>query len=366
MSAPVPRPGIMDIAPYVGGESSLAGRDKVIKLASNEGAFGPSPKAVEAYGDAGRNLHRYPDGGCVELRNALAERHGLDADRIVCGAGSDELIGLLCQAYAGPGSEVLYSEHGFLMYPIAAKAAGATPVFAPERELTADVDALLECVSEYTRLLFLANPNNPTGTYLTGEDLWRLRRELREDVILVIDAAYAEYVTESDYSPGMDLVDGGGNVVMTRTFSKIFGLGGIRLGWAYCPADIADVLNRMRGPFNVSAPAMVAGVAALKDVEFTDKVLAHNETWRAWTRNELTQLGLEVNASAGNFVLARFADPDGRNSLNADAADAFLKDRGIIVRRLEAYGLSDCLRITIGLEDEMKALVAALKEFLAS
>lgn len=363
MSAPTPKPGIMDIAPYVGGEGSLDGQDKVIKLSSNEGAFGPSPRAVEAYTDAGPDLHRYPDGECRALKHALAERHGLDADRIVCGAGSDELISLLCQAYAGPGDEVLYSEHGFLMYPISAKAAGATPIFAPEKDLTADVDALLERVSGHTRLLFLANPNNPTGTYLSGDALWRLRQELKDDVILVIDAAYAEYVTESDYSPGIDLVDGGGNVVMTRTFSKLFGLGGIRLGWAYCPADIAGVLNRMRGPFNVSAPAMAAGVAALGDVEFTDKVLAHNKTWRTWTRDKLIKLGLEVNASAGNFVLARFPDREGQGSQNADAADAFLKDRSIIVRRMEAYGLSDCLRITIGLEDEMKALVATLKEF---
>ncbi len=363
MSAPTPRPGIMDIAPYEGGTASLDGQDKIIKLSSNEGAFGPSPKAVEAYQEAGQNLHRYPDGGHRALRHALAKHHGLDGERIVCGAGSDEIISLLCQAYAGPGDEVLYSEHGFLMYPISAKAAGATPVFAPEIGLTADVDALLKRVGDTTRLVFLANPNNPTGTYLPGDEVWRLRRKLREDVILVIDAAYAEYVTDSDYGPGMDLVDGGGNVIMTRTFSKIFGLGGIRLGWAYCPGDIAGVLNRTRGPFNVSAPAMAAGVAALQDAAFTDKVRAHNETWRTWTRDALIKLGLDVNASAGNFVLARFPGKDGRNSQNAEAADAFLKDQGIIVRRMEAYGLADCLRITIGLEDEMKALVGALKEF---
>ncbi|MCH7865862.1 MAG: aminotransferase class I/II-fold pyridoxal phosphate-dependent enzyme, partial [Proteobacteria bacterium] len=289
MNGPNPRPGIMDIDPYVGGESSLAGREQedLVKLSSNEGAFGPSPKAVTAYNETAAELHRYPDGSCGALRQAIGSLHGMEAAHIVCGAGSDELIGLLCQAYAGPGDEVLYSEHGFLMYPIAAKAAGATPVWAPEKDLTADVDALLARVNDHTRLLFLANPNNPTGSYLPGDELWRLRRGLNQDVILVIDAAYAEYVTHEDYSPGIDLVDGGDNVVMTRTFSKIYGLGGARLGWAYCPAAVADVLNRMRGPFNVSAPAMAAGLAALGDVTFTDKARAHNQTWLAWTREKL-------------------------------------------------------------------------------
>ncbi len=364
MSDPTPKPGILGIDPYVGGESAVPGRDKVIKLSGNESAFGPSPKAVAAYTEAAESLHRYPDGGCTGLRDALAALHGLDAARIVCGAGSDELISLLCHAYAGPGDEVLYSEHGFLMYPISAKAAGATPVSAPETNLTADVDALLERVNGNTRLLFLANPNNPTGTCLSGDELWRLSRGLRDDVVLVIDAAYAEYVTRDDYSPGIDLVDGGGNVVMTRTFSKIYGLGGVRLGWAYCPAGIADVLNRLRGPFNVSAPAMAAGLAALADTDFINTAKDHNETWLAWTREQLQDLGLEMPPSAGNFVLARFPEEPGRNADIAEAADRFLKDRGIIVRRMAAYGLDDCLRITIGQEDEMRAVVGALKEFL--
>ena len=364
MSDPSPRTGIMDIAPYVGGESALEGQGRVIKLSSNENAFGPSPLAQAAYTQAAGELHRYPDGGCTALRDAIADLNGLEADRIVCGAGSDEIISLLCQAYAGPGDEVLYSQHGFLMYPISAKAAGAAPVFAQESNLTSDVDALLDKVAENTRLLFLANPNNPTGTYLSGDDLWRLRRGLRDDIILVIDAAYAEYATRDDYSPGIDLVDGGGNVVMTRTFSKIYGLGGVRLGWAYCPAGIADVLNRIRGPFNVSTPAMEAGLAALSDDEFIDKARAHNDTWLAWTREQVLGLGLEAPASSGNFLLVQFPSKPGQNAAKAEAADAFLMDRGIIVRRMAAYGLDDCLRITIGLEDEMRAAVGALKEFL--
>jgi histidinol-phosphate aminotransferase len=354
----------MAIDAYVGGLSELDDRDHVIKLSSNEGAFGPSPKAQEAYRQAATTLHRYPDGAAGALREAIGARHGLDASKIVCGAGSDELISLLCQAYAGPGDEVLYSEHGFLMYPIAAQVVGATPVSAPEVELTSNVDSLLQRVSDNTRLLFLANPNNPTGTYLSADEMRRLRRELREDVILVIDAAYAEYATRDDYSPGMDLVDAGVNAVMTRTFSKIYGLGGARLGWAYCPAGIADVLNRIRGPFNVSAPAMAAGLAALADVEFTDKARDHNDEWLAWTREQLLGLGLDVPASAGNFVLARFPGQPGQNDNAAEAADKFLKDRGIIVRAMKSYGLDDCLRITIGREDEMQAVIGALKDFL--
>ncbi len=355
------RPGIMEIAPYVGGDSSLPGVDRVIKLASNEGALGPSPKAVAACANAARESHRYPDGGCRELRGALGGLHGIDPDAIVCGAGSDELIGLLCRAYAGPGDEVLYSEYGFLMYPIAARAAGATPVTAPETAFTADVDALLERVGERTRILFLANPNNPTGTYIPAAGLERLRAGLPDRVLLVIDSAYAEFVIRDDYSSGMDLVGAADNVVMTRTFSKIYSLGGLRLGWAYCPPAIADVLNRVRNPFNVSSPAQAAGLAAIADRAHTDLTRRNNETWLPWTAEHLRELGLEVPSSIGNFVLARFPGDPGRD---ARAADGFLRQRGIIVRAVGGYGLPDCLRITIGTEDEMRAVIGVLSEFL--
>ena len=361
MSNPAPRPGIMDITPYVGGESKVPGVERIIKLASNEGALGPSPKAMAAYRQAAEELHRYPDGGCTELRESLANHYGLDADRMVCGAGSDELISLLCRAYAGPGDEVLYSQHGFLMYAIAAKTVGATPVAAPETDLTADVDALLAALTERTRIVFLANPNNPTGTYIPADALKRLRDGLPEHIPLIIDAAYAEFVTRNDYTAGADMVEAGDNVVMTRTFSKIHSLGAVRLGWAYCPPAIADVLNRLRNPFNVSAPAQAAGLAALSDVDFTDRARSHNETWLPWFSEKLRDLGVTVPPSLGNFVLARFPGEAGRD---AGAADDFLKSRGIIARRMAGYGLPDSLRITIGLEDEMHAVVDALAEFL--
>ncbi len=351
----------MDITAYVGGESAIPGVERIIKLASNEGALGPSPRAVAALRETAPDVFRYPDGGCHALRGAIGERFGLDPARIVCGAGSDELIGLLCRAYAGAGDEVLYTEHGFLMYPIAARTAGATPVTATETNLTADVDKLLAAVTADTRIVFIANPNNPTGTYLCKDELARLRAGLPAGVLLVLDAAYAEYMEHGDYTAGESLVDAGDNVVMTRTFSKIFGLGGARLGWAYCPPAIADVLNRVRNPFNVTSAAQAAGVAALGDVAFMERSRAHNTEWRNWFTSEARALGLEVPDSVCNFVLVRFPAEAGRD---AEAADAFLRSKGIIARRMGAYRLPDCLRITIGLEDEMRAALAALAEFV--
>ena len=361
MSAPQPKPGILDISPYVGGGSEIAGVSRVIKLASNEGALGPSPKAMQAYNDQAETLHRYPDGAASALRQGLAAAYGLDAKRIVCGAGSDELLDMLARAYAGPGDEVMFTEHGFLIYPIAAMGVGATPVAVPEKNLHADVDAMLDRAGPKTKILYLANPNNPTGTYLPDGEIRRLREGLPAHVLLVIDAAYAEYVTRNDYAAGSQLVDECDNVVMTRTFSKIYALGGLRLGWAYCPASVADVLNRLRGPFNVATPALAAGLAALGDVAFTDTVRAHTATWFDWTKNELTKLGIEVPSQVGNFVLARFPESADKD---AEAADGFLNSRGIIVRRMAGYGLPDCLRITIGREDEMRSLMEALSEFM--
>lgn len=360
MKAPTPRPGVMDITPYVGGESTLEGVSRVIKLASNEGALGASPRAIDAYRAASSELHRYPDGGCTALRQAIGARYGLDPARIVCGAGSDELLGLLCRAYAGPGDEVLYSAHGFLMYAIAAKTAGATPVTAPESNLTANVDNLLGAVTDRTRILFLANPNNPTGSYLPAEELRRLRAGLRDDILLVIDAAYAEFVSRNDYTPGTELVDAGNNTIMTRTFSKIHGLSALRLGWAYGPENVIDVLNRVRNPFNVSTAAQAAGLAAIQDLEFERLSREHNDYWLEWLGGRLRDLGLEVPPSVANFLLVRFKD-----AAEAEKADAFLRARGIIVRRMGGYGLPESLRVTIGREDENRALVDAFTEFVA-
>ena len=352
-----PRPGILDIKAYKGGESSLPGANRVIRLASNENPLGASPRVQAAYSVRSGELNRYPDGAHRELRETIARVHGLEPDRLVCGAGSDELITLLVRAYAGPGDEVLHSAHGFLMYAIATKGAGATPVSAPERDLTADVDALLARVSPKTRALFLANPNNPTGSYLPAAELKYLRESLPEQVLLVIDAAYAEYVEAADYEPGVALVRDHDNVVMLRTFSKIHGLAALRLGWAYCSEAVTDVLNRLRGPFNVSEPALAAGVAALEDDGHVSRSRAHNTRWLSWFSAEAAGLGYGVPPSIGNFVLLRVPDAPGRD---AGAVMAHLRSEGILVRAMAPYGLPESLRITIGTEEDMRAVAAAL------
>lgn len=362
MSAPTPRSSVLEIMPYKGGDGVLPGFDKVIKLASNEGALGPSPKAMAALGDVRALLHRYPDGGAQRLREAIAGRFKLDAERIVCGGGSDQLISLIISAFAGPGDEVLYSAHGFLWYPIAARGAGATPVAAAERNLTADVDALIAAVSERTRVVLVANPNNPTGTYVPKPEIARLHAALPKHVVLVLDGAYAEYVEKDDYSPGIELVDAAENVVMTRTFSKIYALSALRLGWAYGSAPIIDAINRLRTPFNVNEAAIAAGIAALGDSAHEARTRAHTAKWRAWLTDELKKIGLDVPPSEGNFVLACFPEKAGKS---AHDADDYLRARGIIVRRQDPSGLKHALRITIGTEEETRAVAATLKEFMA-
>src|SRR5215470_9258234 len=279
---PVPRPGIMAINAYVPGKSSAPGAAKVFKLSSNETPLGPSPHAIEAYRSVAGRLQDYPDGGSSDLRDAIGRIFGIDAARIVCGAGSDELLQLLARIYLADGDEAIHTAHGFLIYPIATLATGATPVVAAETNYTADVDTILAAVTERTRIVFLANPNNPTGTYLTYEEVKRLHHGLPSRVLLVLDAAYAEYVGRNDYDAGMALVAASENVVMCRTFSKIHGLAAARLGWMYGPEHVVSAVNRVRGPFNVSTPASSAGIAAIEDTEHVARSVAHNEKWRGW------------------------------------------------------------------------------------
>ena len=358
---PQPRPGILDIAAYVPGKSGAKGK-KVHKLSSNESPLGASPAAAAAFRDAADKLELYPDGSATALREAIAARYGLNPDAIVCGAGSDELLQLIAHAYLGPGDEAIYSEFGFLVYPIAIKSNGATAVIAPERNHTADVDAILARVTPRTRMVFLANPNNPTGTHLPFSEVKRLHAGLPRDVLLVLDAAYAEYVRRNDYESGIELVSTSNNVIMTRTFSKIHGLAALRLGWAYCPLHVADVLNRIRGPFNVSAPALAAGTAAIADQGFVEQAVAHNENWLPWLSRELEALGLKVTPSVGNFLLVHFPQDAKRN---AAAADAYLGEQGFVLRRMDAYGIPGALRLTVGSEEANRGVVAALKAFLA-
>ncbi len=358
MAGPKPQPGILGISPYVGGESTVAGIATPARLASNENPLGPSPRAIDAYLKAAGELHRYPDGGSTALRTAIGAHHGLDPARIVCGAGSDEIFYMLGGAYAGVDDEVIYSAHGFLAFPLVARTVGAIPVSVPERELRTDVDAVLAAINARTRMIFLANPNNPTGSYLTNGEIGRLLAGVPSDVLVVLDGAYSEYVDREDYSVGHGWVDEYPNVVVTHTFSKIYALGAARLGWAYCSPDVADVLNRVRQPFNVNAPATEAGIAALADTEHFALSKAHNARWRPWLEEALTGLGFTVHPSVANFLLVSVLPHD------AEAVRLFIKARGVLVRQMGSYGLPDCLRITVGTEDELAQLVAALEAFL--
>ncbi|WP_454812152.1 pyridoxal phosphate-dependent aminotransferase [Labrys neptuniae] len=361
MNGPVPRKGILDIDAYVPGKSAAPAGVRLWKLSSNETPLGPSAQAKAAYAAASEKLELYPDGASSALRAAIAARYGLDPVRLICGAGSDELLSLLAYTYLGPGDEAVYSEHGFLVYKIATLAAGATPVVAPEKNYTADVDALLARVTAKTKIVFLANPNNPTGTYLPFDEVKRLHAGLRSDILLVLDAAYAEYVRANDYESGLELVATSANVVMARTFSKIYGLANLRLGWMVGPLAVIDAVNRIRGPFNVSGPAMAAGIAAIEDQAHVTAAIAHNDEWLAWLTSELTGLGLGVTPSVGNFLLVHFPKEAGKSARDADA---FLTERGLILRRVDAYGLPDALRLTIGPEEANRLVVETLRAFL--
>lgn len=351
-----PQPGIMDIALYQGGAASVEGVADVVKLSSNENLYGPSPRASDAFRQSAGELHVYPSTQHERLREAIGEVHGLDASRVICGVGSDEIISFLCYAYAGPGDEVLHTEHGFGMYKISALAAGATPVSVREKDRVTDVDALLEGVTERTRLVFIANPNNPTGTMIPEQEVARLADGLPEGCLLVLDGAYAEYV--EGFDAGLSVLEPRDNVFMTRTFSKIYGLGGLRVGWGYGPQQIIETLNRIRGPFNLSGPALKAAHAAVRDVSYTERCRVQNARWRDWLADALDKLGVPSDPSECNFILARFASPD-----EAQACDAFLKSKGLIVRMVAGYNLPECLRITIGDETACRRVAAAVAEF---
>lgn len=357
-----PRPGLDRIRPYQPGQNPAGGGGPGIKLSANESALGPSPKALEAYHAAADVIERYPDANAVAVRTAIAERYGLNAAQILMGIGSDELLSVLVRAYAGAGDEVLYPSATFSMYRIYTHSAGADIVQAPDKNYTADVDALLHEVTERTKVVIVANPNNPTGTYLPLAELVRLRAGLRDDILLIIDAAYAEYVVKPDYDPGVALVDTTDNTAMTRTFSKVHGLASIRLGWCYTHPDIVSVIGRIRSPFNVSMTGQMAGVAAIQDMAHVERVVSHTARWHGIATQRLNGLGLEVTGTEGNFVCVGFPDEDGKR---AKDCDVFLREKNIMTRYMAMFGLPNHLRITIGQNDEMEACLDAVEAFLS-
>jgi histidinol-phosphate aminotransferase len=359
---PEPRQGVLEIQAYVPGANTVPREKTVFKLSSNETPLGPSPEAVRAYQAIGVQLAEYPEGSATELRAAIARVHGVEPERIVCGAASDELLNLLALAFLGSGDEAIHTIRGFLVYRIATLRAGGRPIAVPEIDYTADVDAILRAVTPRTKIVYLANPNNPTGTYLPFDEVKRLRRHLPAQVLLVLDAAYGEYVGCSDYCCGIELAATGDNVVVCRTFSKIYGLAALRLGWLYGPSHVVDVLNRIRGPFNVSQPAVAAGVAAVADTAHVAAAAKHNAQWLPWMIREIRGLGLTVTPSAGNFLLIHFPVSPIHAAVEADA---FLRGHGLILRRLEPYGLPHALRLSVGTEEANRRVVDSLRTFLA-
>ncbi|MEQ3745592.1 MAG: histidinol-phosphate transaminase [Henriciella sp.] len=359
MTGPKPLPNILEITPYKGGQSL----ENAHKLSSNENPLGCSPLASVAVERAAKSLELYPDGSAAALREAIAKKYGLDAERIVCGSGSDEIFQLLARAYLRPGNNIVQSQHGFLVYRLVAQQSGAETRSAPEKDLTADIDAMLELVDENTKIVFLANPNNPTGTYIPYSDVKRLHEGLPEDVLLVLDGAYAEYVHNNDYSAGMELAGEMPNVLVTRTFSKIHGLAALRLGWAYGPESVIDAIHRTRGPFNVNAVAQAAGIAAINDEAFQAASVAHNDAELLRVSAAVEKAGFKTYPSVGNFVLIRFPETPGRTSAEADA---FLRKNGIVIRNVAVYGLPDCLRASIGTVEQNDQMIAAFEAFAKS
>ncbi len=360
MTLPKAHEWIQEMAPYVPGRSTVEGITEPVKLSSNESAFGASPKALEAFKATAGTLMRYPDANSEALREAIADIHKLDADKIMCGAGSDELLTLLIHTFAGPGDEVIYSQYGFMVYPVQTRAVGATGIAVPNKNWAADIDGILDAVTEDTKLVFIDNPNNPTGAYNTWAEIERLHAALPESVVLVLDAAYAECVTAQDYQAGEALVERANNVIMTRTFSKMYALAGLRVGWAYGAPGIIDVIGRVRMPFNVCVPGHPAAIEAVRDQNHLRASVAFNTKWRLWLADQLRALDLGVIDSQTNFILVEF--PKGDKC--ALACNEFLTSRGYLVRALPP--LPDHLRISLGTAEQNQGVIALIKEFLGS
>ncbi len=360
--APPPKAGILDITPYVPGKAVVEGIAHPVKLSSNENPLGCSPDAKTAFAGALERLNLYPDGGAGILRAAISKRYGLPPERLFFGCGSDEIFGLICAAFLEPGDNIVQGEFAFATYSIAAKAQQAEIRNAVEPGLRLDVEAMIALMDDRTRLVFLANPDNPTGTFISGEELRRLHAALPKGAILVVDGAYVEFArNEPTFEDGMDLARDNGDVILTRTFSKLHGLAALRVGWALAAPSVVDALNRIRPAFNVNLPALEAAVAALADEDFQERSVQHVLQWRPWLAQQLGGLGLEVTPSATNFVVVRFPETPGKT---AQEAEAFMASRGLLLRYLRGYGMPDRLRISVGLEDQNRAVIDAVSEFL--
>ncbi len=361
-----PRDGILGISRYKGGKGSQAAG--AIKLSSNESPLGPSVRAVKAYIDSAKSLSTYPDGNSTLLKEKIAALHNINVNNIICGAGSDEILNLIAAAYLMPGDEVIFSEHAFLLYKIITLANNGTPIAAKEVGLKANIDAIISCVTKKTKIVFIANPNNPTGSYLNGNELSELRKKLPEHILLVIDGAYAEYVQEGDYNDGKSLISDTSNTVMTRTFSKVYALAALRIGWAYAPSHIIEVLNKIRGPFNLSTAAINAGAAAIEDCDHVTKSVELNSNEKQKLLKAYEEIKIKVHGGVANFLLLDLKNIAKKNPIgqreSAEDLNNYLIKNNIFVRNVSDYGLPSHLRITIGSKEQNRVVLDKIREYV--
>ncbi len=356
MKLPQPRKIIAE--KYVAGLSLFKSRRSPIKLSANESALGPSPKAVRSYSSVGKGFVRYPDSDGTYFRKVLAKKFKLKRDRIILGSGSDQIFELVCKLFLNKGDEVVVPEYSFIIYRIYSRMFGAKVKYAKENNFAVSVDSIMDCVSKKTKIVFLANPNNPTGTYLNKYEVLKLRKKLRSDILLVIDDAYFEYIKDPDYASGIDLFSKSENVIITRTFSKIYGLAGLRIGWGYGPKKLIKKLYEIKPPFNVSRPALFAATQAVLDTKWLNKAIQHNTFWAEKIFSVIEEIGISTNRTNVNFFLLNF------DFVNKSASQVFnkLANSGILVRQMDVYGIKNSLRVTIGNSKENKKFISVLRK----
>ena len=356
-----PKRGIDTIKIYKGGTSKISGIKNIIKLSSNESPLGPSKKAIDAYQKSSSKLSRYPELTAESLQQIVASKFNLNSDQIICGTGSDEILIFVALAFCSPGDEIIHAQHGFEMYPIVTKYVGAESVLAEEIDYKISINSILDNVSDSTKIIFIANPNNPTSTYLNRKELRLLMNKISKNIVVVIDAAYAEFTDADDYDRTFDLANEYENVIITRTFSKAYSLAGLRLGWGYASKILIDIIKKVRPPFNLPHGAIAAGIAALHDDDHLHKVVKHNSNIKSWFIDELNNLGFKAYKTQANFVFVLIPEKENQS---ASIINDYLISNGIAVRYLLSYGLDNALRITLGTREELDLTIKMLKEFV--
>ena len=354
----LPRPRKIIAEKYVAGLSLIKSKRSPIKLSANESALGPSPKAVKSYNSIGKGFVRYPDSDGTFFRKILAKKFRLEKDRIILGSGSDQIFELVCKLFLNKGDEVIVTQYSFIIYRIYSRMCGATVKFAKEENCKPSVQSILDCVNRKTKIVFLANPNNPTGTYLDRNEMLELRKRLRSDILLVVDDAYCEFIKDPNFASGIELFSKSKNVLITRTFSKIYGLAGLRIGWGYSSKLIIKKLYEIKPPFNVSRPALFAATQAVQDISWLNKAIKHNNYWSEKIFEVIDKIGIATNKTNVNFFLLNF------DFVNKSSSQVFnkLANSGILVRQMDVYSIKNSLRVTIGNNYENKKFIKTLRK----